>query len=139
MAITQWTPGARFEIANDPYNVAGGALATPVKVVNTDQENALFDYTYIANDETIWDSMFVQTMVSALAARLAIAISGDRALAQLRTQEANSILLQSRVTAANEELTVLDHIPDWLRIRGVGGNQDYDYVYPYGPLFLLAP
>ncbi len=138
-AVTQWMPGARFEIANDPYNLTGGALATPVKVINTDQENALFDYTCEANDETLWDSLFVQTMVSALSARLAIAISGDRSLAQLRTDQANSILLQTRVAAANEELTILDHVPDWLRIRGVGGNQNYDYVYPYGPLFLLAP
>lgn len=137
--VTQWFPGARFEIANDQFNTAGALLTTPVKVINTDQENALFDYTCAANDETLWDSLFVQTMVSALSARLSVAVSGDRALAQLRTEQANGIIMQARVASANEELTVLDHVPDWLRIRGVGGSMNYDYVYPYGPLFSLAP
>lgn len=139
---SQWTPGARFEIANDPFDVAGATLAQSVKVINTDCENALLDYTYEANDETIWDPSFIQVQVSALSARLAIAISGDRAIAQLRTDQANSVIIQARIASANESLTVLDHIPDWLRIRGIGGWQDrqnYDFVYPYGPLFAVGP
>lgn len=136
---TQWMPGARFEIANDTYDLNGALMTQSVKVINTDQENAIMDYTYQASDETLWDGMFVQVQTAALAARLAVAVSGDRALAQLRTEQANSLILQARVASANESLTIHDHVPDWLRVRGIGNPMTWDYVYPYGPLFITAP
>src|SRR5216684_72730 len=134
----QVSMGAPFEISNDNYGADGIVLVQSIKILDTNQENALLEYTYQANDEIMWDGMFVQTMVSALSARLAIAVSGDKGLAQLRTEQANNTILQARVTAANESLTILDHVPDWMRIRGVGSPVDTDYIYPYGPLFTMS-
>jgi hypothetical protein len=46
--------------------------------------------------------------------------------------------LQARANEGNEGLTILDHVPDWLRVRGVGGYSEYNFYYPYGPLFSVG-
>lgn len=132
-------PRAPFEIAIDPYDANGNPIIPQKKVLLTNQQNPILEYTYQATDETLWDSEFVMTQMFALASRLAIAIMGDKQLAQMKAAEANAMIQEARRQDANESVTVIDNIPDWLRIRGVGNPFSfYDFYYPYGPLFFAG-
>lgn len=132
---------APFEIAIDPWSQDGLTPATPFnKVVLTNVQSPLFEWTFQNVDESLWDSAFIMVQVLALAARLAIALTSDKQLANLKLQMANSIIEQARATDGNEGVTVLDHMPDWLTIRGIGSGNDFiNYYYPFGPLFPLIP
>src|SRR6266550_1834788 len=126
---------APFEIAMDQYDQAGVALTVPKKVLLTNAPTPVFDYTYEATLEGLWDPEFVMVMILALAARIAIALRSDKQMAQLKLDGANNAIIAARVADGNEGLTVLDHIPDWIRVRGGGGIFQSNFVYPYGPLF----
>jgi hypothetical protein len=101
----------------------------------TNAPTPVFEYTYEATDETLWDPEFVMVMVLAMAARIAIALRSDKQMAQLKLDGANNAILAARVADANEGLTILDHVPDWIAVRGAGANSPNNFVYPYGPLF----
>ena len=138
--ISQRLPMARFEVASDLFDQEGNPLTPPQQVILTQQEFALLNYTFAAPPESIWDAMFEDTMVSALAARLAQSLTGDKALARDKITIANANIQNARGIDGNEGLTINDHIPDWIRIRGVGGALGYEmFFYPLGPLFPIAP
>jgi hypothetical protein len=124
-----------FELAVDHYDVAGNALSIDQRVILTNAPSPLLEYTYDNVDESLWEPSFVMVMVKALAAYSAIALTSDKQISQMKLAEANSMILQARAGDGNEGLTVLDHIPDWLRIRGVGDYPEFNFYYPYGPLF----
>ena len=112
----------------------------PQTVILTNQEFALLEYTAANAPESVWDAMFEDTMVSALAARLAQSLTGDKALARDKITIANANIQNARGIDGNEGLTINDHIPDWIRVRGVGGALGYEaFFYPLGPLFPVAP
>ena len=77
-----------------------------------------------------------------IALRLVMALTGDKTLFRLRAQAAMGSIEQARSADGNEGLTIQDHVPDWLRVRGYAG----DYTTPaegfYGgwitPSFLLV-
>jgi hypothetical protein len=109
-------------------------------VILTQQEFPVLNYTFANPPEALWDAMFEDTMVSALAARLCQALTGDKALARDKITIANANIQNARGVDGNEGLTINDHIPDWIRIRGVGGALGYEaFFYPLGPLFPVAP
>ena len=92
--------GALSDI-NDPSPVlanVGFALnsSTPVKVILTDQQNALGVYTTSLVTEAQWDSVFQDAVVRRLANPLAMALSG-------RPDFAKTILEQSALVAATAE------------------------------------
>jgi hypothetical protein len=126
---------APFEIAIDQYDQLGTNLMVPKKVLLTNAPTPVFDYTYEATLEGLWDPEFVMVMVLALAARVAIALRSDKQMAQLKMDGANNAIIQARVSDGNEGLTILDHTPDWIRVRGGGSFGPFNFVYPYGPLF----
>jgi hypothetical protein len=123
-----------FEIAIDPFDAVGVA-ATPKTVLLTNAATPIFDYTYEVTNELLWEPMFVMTVVLALAARIAIALRSDKQMAQLKLEGANNAIIAARVADANEGLTILDHVPDWISVRGAGANAPFNFAYPYGPLF----
>lgn len=126
-------PGALFEMAND--TISGEEKV----VVLTNQYQAIGVYTKRVTNTNIFSAQFVEALVQALAAKLALALSGDKKLAGLKFQQANAMIIQARASDANEGLTVIDNIPDWLAIRddfGYGTDAaDVGYVAPYGPLY----
>jgi hypothetical protein len=109
-------------------------------VLLTNQEFPVLEYTYEDVPEVVWDAMFEEAMIAALAARLAQALTGDKALARDKYNIANNIITNARVMDGNEGLTINDHVPDWIRTRGAGGGLGYEaFFYPLGPLFPVAP
>jgi len=63
---------------------------------------------------------------------LAIALSGDKALANLKLAEANAMIVEARGSDANEALNINDVTPDWIRGRGIAYTEDYSGPYNTG-------
>lgn len=107
-----------------------------VKVILSNQEDAQLVYTKRVIDPNLFDSTFVQAFAYYLASKLVIALSGDKQLARDMFSVADRVTTQARVTNGNEGgPTVIDHLPDWLRVRGV----ESDFAGPPGSIFNLQP
>src|SRR5215471_12429325 len=127
-------PPVRFKIAIDQVlNGVPAVGGADTKVILTNQEQAILCYIKQITNPDIMDSQFVQAWTAALAARLAIPLTGDKGLAQLKIQEANQYITAARASDGNEGLTINDVTPDWIRVRGIlyqsweyGPNQIFD-------------
>lgn len=102
------------------------------RVILTNQEFAISNYVKDITDENIFDDDFQEAYALILGARLCIALSGDKSLANMKIAEANAMILEARGTDANEGLRVNDITPDWLRIRGIDFVEDYSGPYNTG-------
>jgi hypothetical protein len=126
-------PGAGFKVATDE-----DANGQQQNVILTNQYQAIGVYTKRIINPGLFGAQFVEALVQALAAKLAIALTGQVPLANTKFAQANAIITQARASDGNEGLTVIDNMPDWITIRedneglwGVGVN----YVAPLGPLY----
>jgi hypothetical protein len=137
-------PPVRFKVAIDQIDQTTGLPANggvDTKIILTNQEYALLCYLKRVADPNIWDSQFQQAIVAALAARLTIALTGDKALANMKIQEANSFISIARAGDGNEGLTINNVTPDWIRIRGVEYPTDMSWTpninFDYGPMLSM--
>jgi hypothetical protein len=129
---------AQFEVASDRFNAAGTRLAAPVRVILTNAQHALVDFT--TSDVVIaeYDPMFGDAFMLAFEGKLALALLGDRALYGGKLQEANASIIEARVRDGNEGLTVYDFVPDWMQARGIASGAALNAWLPqYGPLFAV--
>lgn len=110
-----------FDVAYS-YDQAGN----PIQIVLTNQMQAQAVYTVNQPNPTYWDSLFEAGMVSSLAAYLVPALTGNQAALQLAIASAERVIRQARAADGNEGVTVMDHVPDWIRARagasGYAGN-----------------
>lgn len=100
------------------FNLTFGAQGDQ-RVILTNQEFALLGYVKQVTDPNVMDPLFIGAWSSILSARLVMALTGDKALANLKIGEANSYIIEARKADGNEGLTVNDVTPDWIRIRGI--------------------
>lgn len=130
--------GAPFEVASDRFDAAGTRLAEPKRVILTNAQHALIDFTTSDVVVAEYDPMFADAFMLALEGKLALALLGDRALYGGKLQEANASIIEARVRDGNEGLTVYDFVPDWMQARGVAGGAALGAWLPqYGPLFAV--
>lgn len=108
-----------------------------MQVILTNVQNALMDVT-AETPVARYDPLFADAFMLAFEAKLALALLGDRAIYAAKLQEANTAIIQARTRDGNEGLTIYEHVPDWLRVRGVTGVTPGSSYYPdYGPLFAV--
>jgi hypothetical protein len=115
--------------------------ATDQRTILTNQEFAILNYVRQVTDPNVMDPQFIQAWVAGLAGRLVFQLTGDRALANQKLQEANSFIATARIGDGNEGLTINDVVPDWIRVRGfdaidpgvLGPNLQFDW----GPMLTL--
>ena len=139
---TEVLGGAYFTKQSNPVGVSvtsgsGDNTATfnltfvgpaPQRVVLTNQEFATMTYIQDVLDPNLMDDQFQEAYVKILAGQVCMALTGDKKLANMKVQEANTIVALARQSDGNEGLSVNDVTPDWLRIRGI------DFAEPYsGP------
>lgn len=133
-----WTgPPIRYKVAVD--QIADGVPTdggSDTKVILTNQSQATLSYIKRVDNPDVWDDQFCQALVSALSARLALPLSGDKDIAKLNLAEANSYIQIARAGDGNEGLTVNDVTPDFIRVRGVGGGPYFNWYssFEWGPL-----
>lgn len=100
------------------FNLTFGPQA-PQRVILTNQEFATLAYVKQVSDPNLWDPEFQEAMEHALAARLVMALTGDKSLANISVNLANAKIIQARKDDGNEGLTINDVTPDWIRTRGL--------------------
>lgn len=109
-------PAVRF-IVGTAFNDVGNELT----VVNTNQPLAVGVWIRRVTNVGLWDPAFRQAMVDALACRLAMAITGNKAIADRCEGLAKGVLgtiNAARIADGNEGTERNDHIPDWIQVRG---------------------
>lgn len=126
-------PGSPFKATTDE-----DTNGQQKNVILTNQYQAIGVYTMRITDPQLFGAQFVEALVQALAAKLAIPLTGQVALANTKFAQANAIITQARASDGNEGLTIIDNMPDWITIRedceglwGVGVG----YIAPLGPLY----
>mgnify|MGYP000851764032 FL=1 len=110
------------------FNLTQGSPA-PQRVILCNQEYAAMVYVQDVTDPNIMDDLFQDSWVKILAASLCMALTGDKKLANAAVEMANLSIQQARASAGNEGLTINDHTPDWIRIRGIDFPQAYSGPY----------
>lgn len=108
------------------FNLTFGSQG-PQRVVLCNQSQAILCYNTQVTDPNVMDPNFQEAWVAVLAARLSLQLNGDKALANIKIGEANSIILETRKNDGNEEITVNDVTPDFLRTRGNWGGPNWEY------------
>ena len=122
--------GATFNLTQGP--------AAPQRVILCNQEFSTLVYVQDVLDPNLMDDAFQEAFVLILGAGLTIPLTGDKKLAQMAIQEANSLIMLARTMDANEEFIINDVTPDFIRIRGVDFPQNYggpEAGYDWGSLW----
>ena len=123
-------PPVRFLIAQDQ-----DILGNPISVVLTNQQSAIGVYTADVQNTSMFDPSFIEAFALALGAAVCRALTGDSGRAQQCKKDAEELIARARSDNGNEGLTIIDHIPDWMRVRGYAG----DWAYPDGGMYLYGP
>lgn len=88
------------------------------RVILTNQEYAVLMYCRQITDPNTMDPLFQKAWIDILGAKLAMALTGDKGIANQRIQLANQTIAEARAVDGNEGLTINDVTPDWIRVRG---------------------
>jgi len=111
------------------------------RVILCNQEFAIACYLRQVTDPNVMDPQFIDAWSLLVGSRLAIALSGDKALANMKIQEANNYIAEARKADGNEVLTVNDVTPDWIRVRGISYPTELGWSpninFDWGPMFSL--
>lgn len=110
--------GATFTLTQQP-------TATDQRVILTNQEFATIGYVKQVVNPNVMDPMFQEAWAYVLGAGLAIALTGDKALANMCVGLANKRIEEARKVDGNEGLTMNDVTPDFIRVRGIAWTEYY--------------
>lgn len=121
-------PPVRFQVGLDQIlNGVPAVGGADTKVIWTNQEFAILGYNKDLSDPNVMDDQLQEAWACHLSGRLAIALTGDKALANLRIKDANEIIQVARVGDGNEGLTINNVTPDFIRTRGVDFAEDFSW------------
>jgi hypothetical protein len=109
------------------FNLTFGAQGSQ-RVIICNQEAAILCYNTRVTDPNVMDEFFQDAWVAAIAARLVFQLSGDKGLANQAIGVANRLIAEARIADGNENLTVNDVTPDWMRTRGNFGGPNWEYT-----------
>ena len=111
------------------------AAGNEIKVILTNQPSATLVYTKRVVSPAMFDDHFTDAFAHYLGHRVCLALTGDKEMMKMAFQIADQITKEARATNGNEGLTVMDSIPDWMRVRGYSS----DWAFPPGSTFFTAP
>jgi hypothetical protein len=142
-----WTAGDAIQLSTT--GVGTGFIGKPTfgsrddtaglaQIILTNAQNPIVDFTTSDLHILEYDAGFSAAMMLALEGKLALALLGDKEMYKNKLGEANNTILEARIRDGNEGLSIYDHVPDWLQVRGVASMQPRDWFFPpYGPLFAV--
>lgn len=123
-------PPVRFILGTD-VDLNGN----PLNVILTNQPQAVGIYTFRNTNTNMWDELFVQALAAYLGARVCIPLTGDKAMMKMAFDMAVKFIMDARAINGNEGITIIDSIPDWMRVRGYAS----DWAWPDGGLYSYGP
>lgn len=101
------------------FNLTYTATQSNQRVILTNQEFAVLMYCRQITELNAMDSLFQKAWYNVIGAVMTMALTGDKGLANSKIALANSVINDARAVDANEDLTINDVTPDWMRARGV--------------------
>ena len=101
------------------FNLTYTTSKSSQRIILTNQEYAVLAYIRRVTDPNVFDDLFLEAYVNILGARLAMALTGDKTLANQLISLANASIVEARSVDGNEALTVNDVTPDFMRVRGI--------------------
>ncbi len=105
------------------YVVAVDDSTTPARrVLLSNVPQAIGVYTANIQDPDLWDPLFTNALVMALANKFVQPLSGNVGLKTSYAQLAEAALTSARVADGNEAVPSTDHVVDWIAARGVYGS-----------------
>ena len=119
-------PPVRFVLSSDT-----DSSGNDINVILTNQNQAIAVYTKNVTNTALYTPQFIEGLRMYLGHRICMALTGDKQKSVELFQEANLLVKQARATNQDEGLTVDDHIPDWVRVRGYAS----DWAYPEGGFY----
>jgi hypothetical protein len=128
-------PPVKFAVGLD--QVTNGVPAVggqDTKVIWTNQEFAVLGYIKDISDPNVMDDQLQEAWVQYLSSCLALSLTGDKALANMRIKATNEAIQVARVGDANEGLTINDVTPDFIRTRGVDFSWDFAWSPGWGAI-----
>ncbi len=121
--------GAYPLYANTGFGTVGFALGTDVDtngngitIVLTNQSQAIAVYTLDLQATNLFDSQFEAAFVSALAAYLAIPLTGEVQIRAQQSQDAMNRVIAARGSDGNEGTENQNFNASWIIARGAGGG-----------------
>lgn len=104
-------------------------------VILTNQPQAILVYTKRITNPSLFGPDFVDAFAYYLASRICIALTGDKGLARGMFDMADKLVKAAQTSNGNEGITVIDSVPDWIRVRGYSS----DWAYPPGSITWCQP
>lgn len=128
--VVAYGPPVRFILSTD-LDINGN----PINVILTNQAQAIGIYTFRNTNVQMWDGLAVQAMSEYLGARVCIPLTGDKVMQKTALGLAQEYTRQANAMNGNEGITVIDSVPDWIRVRGY----ESDWAYPMSTGFTYGP
>lgn len=111
------------------------ASGNDTNIILTNQPQAILVYTKRITNPQLFGPDFVDAFAYYLASRICVTLTGDKALAQGMFSAADRLVKAAQTSNGNEGITVIDSVPDWIRVRGYTS----DWAYPPGSITWCAP
>lgn len=99
------------------------------RVILTNQEYASMAYVAQVTDPNLMDPLFQEAWAYFLGSGVVVALTGDKALANMLIGMGNKRIEEARKVDGNEGLTINDVTPDFIRIRGIAWTEYYTGPY----------
>ena len=134
-----------FVVTNDPNILADpnsnwameqGQSPTGCTVILSNVPSATMVYTFDATAPSLWDPQFRSAIVAYIASEISVAVWTRNPTLGLKMRAdqialAKNKILEARVADGNEMSVSTSHLPDWMRVRHVGGPYSAGYS-PFG-------
>ena len=133
-------PGPTLPRPEIRWTAAGDTDAdgNDIRVILTNQPQAVAAVTAQVTDPNVWDADFQVAVVGRLAEALAVPLSGNLDLAAKAIKDGEAAVARAMAANGNEGTTVLDRVPDWIRVRGYVGDWAGGWAGDWGaPAFLV--
>ena len=120
----------RFLISTDQ-----DANGNQILVILTNQPQATFVYTSRITNPNLFDGQFVEAFRFLLGARMCMRLTGDKQATLAAWKKADDLCKAAAASNGNEGLTIIDSVPDWIKVRGYASDWGYPDMgfFQYGP------
>ena len=105
-----------FVVASD-FDTQGNRI----RVILTNACQAQCVYTARIDNPDNWDSLLQNAAIATLAAWFVNPLLRNSELLKERVQIAVGLIEQARISDGDEGIMSVDHFPDWIQVRGIGG------------------
>jgi len=108
------------------------------RMLNCNTEQAILRYTKRLTNISLWSSDLLMAVAYGLASQICMPLSGKPSRARALADQANLLLMNARVSAANTNNQPFESIPEWITARGYASAPALRYHYPMGSTLSLA-